>query len=81
MAKAKLKIKKGDEVLILTGKDKGSKGEVLKVMPEERRVIVQALPGRMHSARAKSVSICSTRALTGISPASRAKVSPPERPR
>lgn len=43
MAKAKLKIKKGDEVIILTGKDKGSKGEVLKVMPEERRVVVQGV--------------------------------------
>ena len=43
MAKAKLKIKKGDEVVILTGKDKGSKGEVLKVLPEERRVIVQGV--------------------------------------
>ena len=43
MAKAKLKIKKGDEVVILTGKDKGSKGEVLKVMPEERRVVVQGV--------------------------------------
>ena len=43
MAKAKLKIKKGDEVVILTGKDKGSKGEVLKVLPEERRLIVQGV--------------------------------------
>ena len=43
MAKAKLKIKKGDEVVILTGKDKGSKGEVLKVLPEERRVVVQGV--------------------------------------
>ena len=43
MAKAKLKIKKGDEVVILTGKDKGSKGEVLKVLPEERREIVQGV--------------------------------------
>jgi large subunit ribosomal protein L24 len=32
---AKLKIKKGDHVVVITGKDKGKKGEVLKVMPEE----------------------------------------------
>lgn len=43
MAKAKLKIKKGDEVIILAGKDKGSKGDVLKVLPEERRVVVQGV--------------------------------------
>lgn len=43
MAKAKLKIKKGDEVVVLTGKDKGTKGEVLKVMPAERRVLVQGV--------------------------------------
>jgi large subunit ribosomal protein L24 len=36
----KLKIKKGDEVLVIAGKDKGKKGAVLKVIPEERRVVV-----------------------------------------
>ncbi len=43
MANAKLKIKKGDTVVILTGRNKGAKGEVLQVMPEERRVIVQGV--------------------------------------
>ena len=43
MAKAKLKIKKGDEVVVLTGRDKGAKGEVLKVIPTENRVIVQGV--------------------------------------
>ncbi|MEM7679456.1 MAG: 50S ribosomal protein L24 [Pseudomonadota bacterium] len=38
-----LKIKKGDEVVVLTGKDKGSKGEVLKVLPKENRVLVQGV--------------------------------------
>jgi large subunit ribosomal protein L24 len=40
---AKLKIKKGDHVVVITGKDKGKKGEVLKVMPEENRAIVQGV--------------------------------------
>ena len=40
---AKLKIKKGDHVVVVTGKDKGKKGEVLKVMPEENRAIVQGV--------------------------------------
>lgn len=43
MANAKLKIKKGDQVVVLTGKDKGAKGEVLKVIPAERRVVVQGV--------------------------------------
>ena len=36
----KLRIKKGDTVAVLTGRDKGKKGEVLRVMPEKRRLIV-----------------------------------------
>ena len=43
MTQAKLKIKKGDQVVVITGRDKGAKGEVLKVMREERRVIVQGV--------------------------------------
>ena len=39
----KLKIKKGDHVVVITGKDKGKKGEVIKVMPAENRVIVRGV--------------------------------------
>jgi large subunit ribosomal protein L24 len=34
------KIKKGDRVIVTTGRDKGKKGEVLKVFPTENRVLV-----------------------------------------
>lgn len=34
------KIKKGDKVIVLTGKDKGKTGEVTKVLPKEDRVVV-----------------------------------------
>jgi large subunit ribosomal protein L24 len=34
------KIRKGDRVVVLAGRDKGKKGEVLQVMPKERRAIV-----------------------------------------
>jgi large subunit ribosomal protein L24 len=34
------KIKKGDRVMVLAGKDKGRQGNVLKVMPKEDRVVV-----------------------------------------
>ena len=37
------KIKKGDTVVILTGKDKGRRGEVTKVLVEEERVIVRGV--------------------------------------
>ena len=38
-----LKIKKGDHVVVLTGKDKGKHGEVLKMMPTENRAIVKGV--------------------------------------
>jgi len=37
------KIKKGDRVVLLTGKDRGRQGRVLKVMPKEERVVVEGL--------------------------------------
>jgi large subunit ribosomal protein L24 len=37
------KIKKGDRVILLTGKDKGRTGQVAKVAPKEGRVIVSGL--------------------------------------
>ncbi|MGB0697623.1 MAG: 50S ribosomal protein L24 [Rhodospirillaceae bacterium] len=37
------KIKKGDKVIVLAGRDKGKRGEVLKSMPTENRVIVQGV--------------------------------------
>lgn len=40
---SKLHIKKGDEVIILAGKDKGQKGKVLKVFVKEERVLVEGV--------------------------------------
>jgi large subunit ribosomal protein L24 len=39
----KLKVKKGDNVVVITGRDKGKTGEVLRAMPEENRVVVQGV--------------------------------------
>ena len=36
-------IRKGDEVIVLTGKDKGQKGTVARVIPEKDRVIVDGV--------------------------------------
>ncbi|MCO6419455.1 50S ribosomal protein L24 [Siccirubricoccus sp. KC 17139] len=37
------KIKKGDTVEVLTGRDKGKRGEVLAVRPDEERALVQGV--------------------------------------
>jgi large subunit ribosomal protein L24 len=39
----KFKIKKGDRVVVITGRDKGRTGEVLKVLREKSRLIVQGV--------------------------------------
>lgn len=46
----KLKIKKGDKVKVITGKDKGRIGDVLKVFPKENRAIVSGINlAKVHS--------------------------------
>jgi large subunit ribosomal protein L24 len=39
----KLNVKKDDQVLVISGKDKGKKGKVLLVMPKEGKVIVEGI--------------------------------------
>jgi large subunit ribosomal protein L24 len=39
----KLKIKKGDKVVVISGRDKGKNGEVLRVMREDNRAVVQGI--------------------------------------
>ena len=38
-----MKIKKGDTVEVIAGKDRGKRGEILRVLPVKNRVIVQGL--------------------------------------
>jgi large subunit ribosomal protein L24 len=40
---ASLKIKKGDRVVVLTGRDKGKQGEVIDVRPKENRALVRGV--------------------------------------
>jgi large subunit ribosomal protein L24 len=40
---AGLKIRKGDTVIVVTGKDKGKKGEVLRSLPKDDLVVVQGV--------------------------------------
>src|SRR5690348_3368546 len=39
----KLKIKKGDNVVVISGRDKGRTGEVLRVFPDKKRLTVQGV--------------------------------------
>ncbi len=43
MTQPKLKVKKGDRVVVLAGRDKGKRGEVLRVVPSENRAVVQGV--------------------------------------
>ena len=38
---SKIHVKKGDEVMIISGKDRGKKGKVLEISPSEGKVIVE----------------------------------------
>lgn len=39
----KMHVRKGDEVVIIAGKDKGKRGKILQVLPKEGRVIVEGV--------------------------------------
>jgi len=41
--KAKCRIKSGDEVMVIAGKNKGQVGRVLKVLPADRKVVVEGV--------------------------------------
>ena len=40
---SKLKLKKGDEVIVLTGKDKGKTGKIVKMIPKQMKAIVSEI--------------------------------------
>ncbi len=51
----KTKIRKGDRVIVISGKDKGKVGEVIRVIPKENRVVVQNVNIRIkHQAQTQS---------------------------
>ncbi len=39
----KIRLRKGDEVIVISGKDKGKTGKILKVIPDKERVIVEGV--------------------------------------
>lgn len=50
----KLKIKRGDEVVVISGAHKGARGKVLQLIPEKERVIIEGV--RMIKRHTKSRS-------------------------
>jgi large subunit ribosomal protein L24 len=48
-----MKLRKNDTVLIISGKDKGKKGKILKVFPKNSRIIVDGVNIRKKHARPK----------------------------
>ena len=50
------RIKKGDKVVVLTGRDKGKEGEVLKVLPAADRAVVQGVNRMKRHQRATQTS-------------------------
>ena len=48
-----MKIKKNDTVLIISGKDRGRKGKVLNVFPEEQKLLVEGANIRKRHVRPK----------------------------
>lgn len=50
------KIKKGDTVVVITGKDKGKSGEVVRVLPAENRVVVSGINQVKRHTRASAQS-------------------------
>ena len=45
----KMNVKKGDKVEVITGKDKGKRGEILRSLPQQQRVVVEGA-GRVKKA-------------------------------
>jgi large subunit ribosomal protein L24 len=50
------KIKKGDKVVVLAGRDKGKTGEVLQVMPKEERALVRGVNVVQRHTKAQGVN-------------------------
>jgi len=43
MCKNKLKLKKGDTIIVLAGKDKGKKGKIIRSIPDKEKVVVEGI--------------------------------------
>jgi large subunit ribosomal protein L24 len=60
-----LKIKKGDQVVVLTGKDKGRQGKVIMTSPQDKTVIVDSINMVTKHQRPKRTTRATPNAQTG----------------
>lgn len=60
-----MKIKKNDTVLVITGKDKGKKGKVLRAIPSENKVIVEGVNVQTRHMKAKQDQPAEIRKIEG----------------
>jgi large subunit ribosomal protein L24 len=49
-----MKIKKGDNVIVIAGSNKGKKGKVLRAMPSENKVVVEGVNMRKKAHKSKN---------------------------
>jgi large subunit ribosomal protein L24 len=49
-----MKIKKGDNVIVIAGSNKGKKGKILKAIPAENKVVVEGVNLRKKAHKSKS---------------------------
>jgi len=43
VTRPKVHVRKGDTVLVIAGKDRGKRGKILRVLPEQQRVVVEGV--------------------------------------
>jgi large subunit ribosomal protein L24 len=49
-----MKIKKGDNVIVIAGSNKGKKGKIMRAMPKENKVVVEGVNIRKKAHKAKN---------------------------
>ena len=62
----KIKVKSGDEVVVITGKDKGKRGKVIEAIPESGKVIIDGVNIVTKHQRPKAATRATPRTQTGI---------------
>ena len=57
MTKQKMKLKKADSVIVITGKDKGKVGEIIKIFPSELAALVVGVNLKTHHKKPSSLDV------------------------
>lgn len=74
----RLRLKKGDEIVVLTGKDKGKHGKIIETRPDDGKVIVDGVNVATKHSRPRKATRATPKSQTGLmhipAPMSSAKV-------